>query len=142
MALTQRDRIEHVAGIILGKLQVFGSTGEDYTLADATAQNAGDGWGFETSGGGVNNYLRYTDVHLSEWELAQAYALAGDMLDGTRYEWHDPRKTGRPPIYTEPREGILLEIPVALLSEVDTTRGETTRREWIERAIRAALPTD
>jgi len=124
--LTQRTRIEHVAQTIFDRIIID----DDFSMADARAINERDGWAFVPPGQ-TGLYI----AHLTDWELEQAYALA----QSGSLTWTDPRKTGRPPVDDQPRAGIFLEIPTAMTDAIEAARGETTRREWIETAIRQRL---
>lgn len=133
--LTQRARIEAVAGIIRDRM----AQDATYSLENAQAQNTRDGWTF-TPPGQAGLYV----ATLTDWELMEAWHLAvkAVYLDD-RLTWTDPRKTGRRPIYEEPLSGILLELPPTLIDAIEAARSETTRREWIETAIRQRLePSD
>lgn len=138
--LTQRARIEHVAQTIFDRML---ATDSRFSLAEAREINEGVGWTYAEPRG-VEDIL-VEGVRLTDWELTQAYTLVTAALarGDSWLSWTDPRKTGRPRIYDEPLSGILLELPPALLDAIETARGETTtRREWIETAIRQRLERD
>lgn len=129
--LTQRARIEAVAQIIVDAMKAD----KTYSLENASTHNEQEGWTFIPSGQ-AGLYI----AHLTDWELMEAYHLAVKAAYiGDRLTWTDPRKTGRPRVYKEPLSGMLLELPPALIDAIETARAETTRREWIETAIRQRL---
>lgn len=138
----QRIRIEAVAQVIYDRMIVD----DEYSVDEARTYNAQAGWTFDRPGAGTNNWLRMEGVQLSDWELQQAYGLAASHLANphTEMAWSDPRKTGRPRLYDEPLQQVMLELPADLKVAVDqeAARGETTRREWIETAIRQRLERD
>ena len=67
--------IERVAGIIAG------DNNWDVTFEDAAEINEETGWSFDGPEDSNRNWLRYSEVRLSDAQLHEAYDLAQSWLD-------------------------------------------------------------
>lgn len=67
--------IEQIAGIIADSVHW------DVTFEDAAEINEGTGWSFDGPEDSNRNWLRYSEVRLSDVQLHEAYDLAQSWID-------------------------------------------------------------